>query len=125
MINHSNPIEVPPDIRTASERAMGVRHVALSEDNGTPRLMSLARSFPCIRHAPCVALGHRFDAPALDAWARKASSGERHAIAFILSLYNSTAKWKCGPFNLAKAVSCWDSGNLAAFQAWAAAPFTL
>lgn len=98
-------------------------NVAVSESAGIRRLERLAASFHVLRNAPGV---QPWDAEALDRWASTlASSGERHAARFVLSVYNSTARWRCGPFNVALALSTWDSQGWSAFRAWVNAPFIL
>jgi hypothetical protein len=86
-------------------------------------ILSLARSFPALQNAPGARL--TWNPGELDAWACSAipSSGAIHAARFVLSVFNVFTRWQCGPFEVAKAVGVWDSGNLGAFQAWAKDPW--
>jgi len=86
------------------------------------RIMPLAESFPCLRGAPGV---RPWDADKLAAWVPVASHGERCAALFVLHVWNHIHVWPCGSFDIMEAINIWDEGNLAAFQRWAADPFTL
>ncbi len=102
-------------------------YVALARDrNRTPseRASFLAQAFHVLRDADGVA---PFDARKLERWARgpAATNASKQCAAFVLNVYNTRLKWKCGPFNVAYAIAIWDADNRWAFQAWAAQPFTL
>jgi hypothetical protein len=87
------------------------------------RAEALAVTFPSLRDKPGIS---PFNADMLDRWANSvASSGERLAARFVLSVYNADHAWKCGPFCPATAVGSWDIAHWRAFQAWAVRPFVL
>jgi hypothetical protein len=81
----------------------------------------LALSFHGLRAADGV---RPFDAETLDAWAcgPAPGSGALNAARFVLSVWNSRAKWRCGRFDVVDALSCWDAEHRAAFLAWAQEP---
>ena len=81
-------------------------------------MMALIHSFPCLRSFP-----GPWDALAFQTWGHGKSSGEKHAIRFVLSVWNPTTRWKVGRFDLHEALGTWDSGNRAAFVAWAQKPW--
>ncbi len=86
------------------------------------RIQALARSFPSIDDHPAVV---RWNPVALDEWASTvASTGERLAAGFVLRVWNCGHEWAT-PFDVFDAIQRWDANHVAAFQAWAAHPFTL
>jgi|GEM_PF-1687276 len=104
-------------------------------DKGRQRLFDLANSFPILagrlvdydierRHGMEAVARMSADARlyyVLEAIAGGPfGSGGARAAEFCLHVLNDDA-----PFNLARAVNTWDQGNRAAFQAWAANPWTL
>ena len=42
---------------------------------------------------------------------------------FVLHLFNSQHGWRCGKFDLFRALRAWDDEQRGAWQAWAAEPF--
>jgi len=86
------------------------------------RVVSLAKSFPCL--ASVGSLKHGLWNPAeLDAWALKASSGERHAVSFVLTVWNQYETWKCGKFDVFDAAVTWNDEHRRAFFAWMTEPW--
>jgi hypothetical protein len=86
------------------------------------RIQNLARTFPCLRGAPGVA--GLWNALALDGWAATvASSGETHSARFVLGVWNSHEKWRCGRFDLFDALGVWDHKHLEPFLAWVENPW--
>lgn len=84
---------------------------------------ALCASFPCLHGKPGTM---PWDQHAFAKFGRVASSGERYAVQFILSVWNNTnrdAWWKCGTFDAVEAMMCWDSNNQRAFIAWCQDPF--
>lgn len=93
------------------------------EGTSTARIISLAQSFPSLAGVAAV---NEWDPLALDAWAvGGASSGEKLAIQFVLSVWNQYDEWQCGRFDVIEAYGRWDAGHWAAFKAWSSDPFTL
>lgn len=90
-----------------------------------PKTTTLARLFPSLRGAIGVDPVSGLDLLALDEWAmnHSRSDGTVNAARFILHIFDSTRKWKCGAFELVPAIRSWDRDHLAAFQSWAASPF--
>lgn len=107
------------------------------------RLEDLARSFPCLAAADGVS---PLDLDTLADWARRplpVTAAQACAVRFVChvhdgeglaltrrrrhegGVYTWTLESKRGlaPFDLHEAITCWKSGDLAAFQAWAAAPW--
>lgn len=82
------------------------------------RIEDLARSFPALSHADGV---RPFDPDRLERWSSKASSGEYHAVRFLLAVWSGGRA--APPFLVFDALNTWDGGNRKAFQAWAAAPW--
>lgn len=52
-----------------------------------------------------------------------ASHGEKITIQFLLSIWNPSTKWSCGPFDLHEALKVWDRKRHDAFLKWVASPF--
>lgn len=85
------------------------------------RMTSLAKQFPVLENAPGV---NDWNPIRLDEWATTvASSGERHAAAFILHVWNCHHEWQVGRFDVMYALSTWDGGNRRPFVEWAKNPF--
>lgn len=84
------------------------------------RMFKLAESFPALRGK----IGTRWDSRQLEDWAGVCSSGELHAVKFVLHVWNFLHPWACGPFEVTEAMGVWDDGNRAAFLAWAVFPWT-
>lgn len=84
------------------------------------RATILAESFHVLVGVPGV---RPFDSVRLKRWTRTgaATNASREAAKFVLNVYNSANP----PCNLAYAIAIWDGDMRAAFQAWAANPFTL
>ena len=83
------------------------------------RIRLLAWSFPALLKAPGV---DPWDALALERWAGGlASSGERHAALFVLSVWNRH-DWG-SKFNMAEAMNVWDDQNLKSFKDWVNDPW--
>lgn len=90
-----------------------------SEDRA--RMSALARAFPVLRGKPGV---EEWDPETLDQWAAgAASSSERHAVAFVLSVWNCHHRWKAGKFDVMDALSTWDEENRQPFVEWAMKPY--
>lgn len=116
------------------------------------RMVTLARSFPVLRDAPgvrapriaterdiAIAGTYReidgvkcrsgevrpFNAEALDKWSKAGTitRQQRHAALFVLSVWDSTHRWKCGRFDLHTALAAWDDEHREAFAEWAARPW--
>jgi hypothetical protein len=85
-------------------------------------IITLALSFPTLQDAPGV---NPWDPNRLAAWAKSsASSGGRHAAAFVLGVYSRTLPAALAvPFDMHAAMETWDVEHLAAFQAWVADPW--
>lgn len=83
------------------------------------RIRNLALSFQALLGAPGV---DPWDALKLDQWAEgRASSGERQAARFVLSVWNRHDWGK--QFILSEAMRVWDEKNLNAFREWVKAPW--
>jgi hypothetical protein len=79
------------------------------------KISALAHTFPALRGAPGT---KPFDEDRLREWMGVCSGGERRAASFILSVWNHyDNKFDVGE------ISGWDDNNLAAFAAWARAPW--
>lgn len=108
------------------------------------RWVQLAHSFPVLHnHAPGLYAGD-VDVKLLDAWAARdledaathgacmaegktpmPGDGAVEAARFMLGVYDRLRDWKCGRFDVFRALGVWDAGQLAAFKAWAANPWCL
>ncbi len=91
------------------------------------RMMQLVGLFPLLRDhmRDGRLLEHGWDAGKFDKWATGPApgSGAMAAACFVLSVWNPSMKWKCGPFNLHRALSCWDEVHRDAFLSWAKRPW--
>lgn len=86
------------------------------------RWADLARSFPSLDGAPGI---EPFDLEALTRWSRSRGSGARHAVRFVVSVWNPDAPLQLGleSFDVHAALGAWDLRHRAAFVAWARAPW--
>lgn len=86
------------------------------------KMTALAMTFPTLRGAAGV---EPFDPGALDAWAAAGGrgSGSRHAVKFILSVWNQHGDWSSGRFSAVDAVGAWDHDHRDAFIAWCSNPW--
>lgn len=88
----------------------------------TPReyITTLAKSFPCIRRL----VPEPWDVQKFMAPINVVSTGERHAMLFVASVWNpgyaAEEGWR---FDAIDALTSWDSANRAAFIAWAQKPY--
>lgn len=92
------------------------------------RYEDLVETFPVMRDAPRAEGGAwSLDLAALDAWAMQVdpdgSDGVKATVAFLLNLWSTREPWRVGKFDLFAALLVWDSEQIAAWQAWAAAPW--
>jgi hypothetical protein len=93
----------------------------MDEDERRERMTELARSFPTLRTAPGV---DPWEPTELNRWAvGPRSPGERLAARFALNLWNQSAGWECGPFEVFEALARWDAEHCRAFARWAEDPW--
>lgn len=101
----------------------------MDEPNEYPRVSALCETFPALRGNPGV---RPFKPELFASHHGVASSGERYAIRFVLSVFNNRAlrdglyksgRSKIPPFDLIDALATWDHGNRDACLAWAANPW--
>lgn len=92
------------------------------------RILELALTFPamCVKHRedPSGSGLDPFDAVRFSEASRPWSSGEKHAVSFLLTVYNMDTDL-VPPFRVVDAMMVWDNGQRRAFADWAAAPFSL
>jgi hypothetical protein len=83
-------------------------------------MLELAASFPSLRGVLTT-----WDPESLERWAcgPVPGSGGFHAATFVLTLWNADAEWRCGRFDLHRALGAWDAQHRAAFLAWAQRPW--
>ncbi len=85
------------------------------------KIRHLAETFLCLQTAPGVL---QWDATSLDDWAAAfMSSDELHSARFVLGVWNSNLRWKCGSFDLYEAIGEWDTSHRRAFLLWAVSPW--
>ena len=85
------------------------------------RMSAFAQTFPTMGYARGV---DPWDAEKLDAWGRgPRSHGERVTAQFLLGVWDPSATWKCGRFDVIDALRIWDSTHHQAFLRWAAEPW--
>lgn len=95
-----------------------------SEISHREALQELARTFPSLRDLQMFQPGDYFDGEVMDAFrAGQLCHGAQCAFRFIGSVWNPTAKRKCGRFDLHDAMGVWDDEHRAAFIAWANDPW--
>lgn len=89
------------------------------------RIEALARTFPCLVQAPGNAFG--WNPRELDMWASQAGQPESYRLAasFVLHVWNRDAGWRCGPFDMFRALEIWDGAHREAFARYAADPWLL
>lgn len=101
------------------------------DDNNYPRMSALARTFPSLARitggagnaAPGVA---PFDALELHTWVTTSgarTSGNYHAVAFVLNVFNGPEWGEKMPFDVVQAFAVWDRPHREAFLAWARDPW--
>jgi len=86
------------------------------------KMTEFARTFPSMSKAAGVEL---WDANALDRWAAETpiSEGELVTARFLLAVWDPNHEWRCGRFDLMKALKVWDERHRAAFLAWVEVPW--
>lgn len=86
------------------------------------KMAAFAASFHVLRGCPGV---DPWDPDALDAWAAEgiASPATLECARCVLAVWNPTAEWQCGRFDVIAALTRWDAKNRAAFIAWATSPW--
>jgi hypothetical protein len=98
----------------------------MEKTNNYPRMTELARTFPTLGRFGDPPGVEPFDAEVLHHWITTSgarTSGNHHAVAFVLNVFNSPEWFKVMPFDVVHAFSCWDDEHRAAFLAWARAPW--
>lgn len=86
-------------------------------------LKELARTFPILADLAMFQPGAHFDGDVMDAYRGDLCHGALCSLRFVGSVWNPTAKRKCGKFDLHDAMSCWDREHREAFVAWASDPW--
>jgi hypothetical protein len=87
-------------------------------------IKELARTFPSLAELEMFQPDAHFDGDEMDAFRSGVlCHGGKCAFQFIASVWNPTAKRKCGKFDLHDAMSVWDDEHRAAFVAWATDPW--
>lgn len=95
-------------------------NLAVLETTSIPlRLRDLMLTFPVLTGAP---MGNLRD---LVMWGHRCGSGGRHAVIFILSVWNEETPEAAGfeRFDVHGALAAWDRGQRVAFIAWAQEPW--
>lgn len=84
------------------------------------RMLAIATSFPTLQ-----GVLRGWDPDVLDQWAcgPVPGSGAFHAARFTLSVWNPEADWRCGRFDMHRALWAWDEHHRAAFAAWVQKPW--
>lgn len=99
--------------------------MSVSDENNYPSMSNLAETFPTLHGKPGV---RPFEPSKLVRQYGVASGGEKHAIAFVLTVFNGAAM-RAGsykpvrPFDAEEAASTWDPTHRRAFTTWFAAPW--
>lgn len=119
---HEGCVRMTRQVETLKERSsLGARWFHDGSTAGisiSDAMLELAHNFPTLR-----SFEGPWDAQRFEAWARSKSSGEKHAVRFVLSVWNPTTKWKVGRFDLHDAMGTWDPEHRTAFAAWAREPW--
>jgi hypothetical protein len=86
------------------------------------RFSALVQSLPAIRGAPGAC---PWDAVALNDWAASGvpSHGELCTARFVLAVWDPSAEWRSGRFDVMDALGVWDIAHRSAFLKWAADPW--
>jgi hypothetical protein len=82
-------------------------------------IKELGRSFPCFQDCPDFAAGVPWDPDKVHGRWQKLSSGELHAMRFILAVWAPDQVWACGRFDAIDACASWDREHRDAFATWA------
>lgn len=85
--------------------SVNVMHQTLNRSE--TEIARLARTFPCLRHAPGI---DPWNADRLDTWAASGgpSHGEKCSAQFMLAVWNPDHAWRSGKFDLMEAMRIWD-----------------
>ena len=86
------------------------------------RMTAFALSFPSTAKASGVKL---WDANLFDRWAAETpvSPGELVTAQFLLAVWDPNNLWRCGRFDLMKALRLWDERHTVPFLDWAREPW--
>lgn len=90
------------------------------------KIVILAQAFPCLREKISDLFpkgGNDWNADILDRESAPWSSGEKHAVRFVLGVWNWSHKWKRGKFDLMDAMAVLDPSNRAPIIAWCQNPW--
>lgn len=90
--------------------------------NHADRMAWLCYQFPSLRRASGA---EPWDACELHAWAigPTGASGNRHAVRFVLSVWDYREVWTLGPFDVVAAFAAWDDEHRAACLTWLRCPW--
>jgi hypothetical protein len=93
----------------------------MDEERARLRMTDLAYTFPCLREAPGV---DPFDPKELDRWAAgPVSHGERVTASFVLAVWDPSATWEAGRFDLMEALNLWPPSHRGPFARWVMNPW--
>jgi len=86
-------------------------------------MFPLMQGFPTLRDVDLTV----WDAEKLDEWAcgPEPGTGALYAARFVLSVHNPKVDWKCGKFDVVRAMQIWDNDHRSAFLKWANDPWFL
>ena len=92
--------------------------------NSTEYIRGLIQSIPAVRQkvGRGYPQGDEFDSKDFASRFQGASTSEYLAAVFVLSVWGGSDKTELGEFRFVEALSCWDSGNRAAFVKWCSDP---
>jgi hypothetical protein len=107
-----------------------VEALGFRDDEISRRVVRLALTFPTVADAcernELVIAAQGWSAPEVERFACRsaaATSGSRHACAFLLGVWSNAYTYACGRFDVHKALATWDDEHRAAFLSWAQAPW--
>jgi len=86
------------------------------------RMQALIDSFPTLR-SKGLRWGERHDSSDFIAQCRGLSSGEHHAAAFVLQVWNRYEAPRGLKFDFAKAMAVWDQQHVEAVRSWMRDPW--
>lgn len=93
----------------------------MDQDHRCERMTELAMRFPCMKGAIGISPWQPFE---LNRWAVSgASHGERVTASFLLAVWDSSAEWEVGRFDLMEALNVWSPSHRMPFLRWASDPW--
>ena len=93
----------------------------MNDDETRKKMSAFAKTFHSMLNRPGV---EPWDAEKIDTWGSgPRSHGQQITARFLLSVWDPSAEWKSGPFDLTEALRVWDTEHHKVFLRWVAEPW--